>query len=211
MDKNPYAVPRDGSAAELMKSSNGGLIVAFLAVLGIASVISAVFAGARAGAVTFPVITPLGMARFPGSGDATGAIAWLATTILASSGTAPIRDRASTIVARVGLGLCGVAVALSAWVGAMFWASLPFVADGCSQGECWTSEAVGWSNSSPFVLTGLVMITLALFCRSNWARRIVPVAFLLILVVGYGVLWDEYLFDILSGPDPLWFVDKPGR
>ncbi|MDR7382731.1 hypothetical protein [Promicromonospora iranensis] len=161
--------------------------------------------------MTFPVITPLGTASFYGSGDVTGAVAWLATTILASSGIAPVRDRASSVVARAGLGLCGVVVALSAWVGAMFRASLPFVADGCSQGECWTSEAVGWSNASPFVLTGLVMVVLALFCRSAWVRRIVPVVVLLILVVGYGFLWEEHLFDILSGPAPLWFVDHSGQ
>ncbi|WP_454851364.1 hypothetical protein [Promicromonospora soli] len=206
MNENPYAAPGDIPAVEPMKPSDGSLVVAFLVVLGAASVMSAVFAGANAGAVAFPTITRLGEARSPDAGDAKGAVAWLAMTVLASSGVAPIRGRVSHIVARVGLGLCGVVVALFAWVGARFWASLPFAADGCSGAECWTSWAVGWSNASPFVLTGLVMIALALFCRSDWVRRIVPVAVLMILVVGYGALWEEHLFDILSGPAPLWFV-----
>jgi uncharacterized membrane protein (UPF0136 family) len=112
------------------KTVDPGLAVAFLAVLGTSSVISAVLAGARAGAEAFPVIA---------------------------------------------------------------------------------SRKAGRSWASPFALAGLVMIALALFCRSHRARRIVPVVVLLILVVGYGFLWEEHLFDILSGPAPLWFAERSGQ
>lgn len=209
MDETPYAVPA-GLVTEPMKAS-GGPAVAFLAVLGTASVMSAAFVGANAGATVFPTVTGLGEARLPDSDDARWAVAWLALVVLASSGIAPIHGRASSIVARSGLGLCGVIMAFFAWAGAGLWASLPFVAEGCSGSECWPSWAVGWSNSSPFLLTGLVMIGLAVFCRSNWVRRIVPTAVLLIAVVGYGFLWDEYLFELVSGPAPTWFVHYSER
>jgi hypothetical protein len=171
----------------------------------------AVIAGANAGAVTFPTIDRAGAARVSDVGDAVSAVAWLAVTVLASSGMAPVRGRMSTIVTRLSLGLCGVAVAISAWVGASLWASLPFAAEGCSGGDCWTSRAVGWSNSAPFVLTGLIMIALAVFCRTTWVRRIAPLASLLVLVGCYEFLWDAYLFEFLSGPAPQWFIDYMGR
>jgi hypothetical protein len=210
MSEDPYAVPEDSLVAGPVSSARSGLFVALLAVLGLASVISGLLAGANAGAVTCPTIDSHGAARVPDSSDTAGAVAWLAGTVLASSGIMPIRDRAASIVARAGLGLCGLVVALSAWVGSMFWASLPFAAEGCSGGDCWPSRAVGWSNSLPFILTGLFMILLASFCRSAWARRIFPAAVLLILLAGYSVLWSTYLFDIFSGPAPQWFVDYMG-
>lgn len=211
MSEDPYAAPERPLATEPTGASDPGAAVAILAVLGLASVMGAAIAGANAGAVTFPTIDRAGAARVPDVGDSLSAVAWLLVTVLASSGMAPVRGRASAVVARLGLGLCGAAVAISAWVGASLWASLPFAAEGCYGGECWTSSAVGWSNSAPFVLTGLIMIAVAVFCRNAWVRRIAPVVALLVLVGGYVFLWDAYLFDFLSGPAPQWFIDYRGR
>lgn len=122
-----------------------------------------------------------------------------------SCGIAPVRDRASRVIVRLGQVVSGLVLAVSGTLTSLFWASLPFAAEGCAGGECWPSAALGWATAAPLLVTALAMVLTGALCRNAGVGRVLLPLLAAVAVSGYFLLWDPYLLHFVTGSAPAWY------